>query len=119
MLWLGEKEIAKEKFYASKKPIKIWDVNVDNIVFSKFVETKIYMYLIAIKFDKAVRPLVLIKSNMSWYVKTLKIEYKNSKLMSYCIDDEKLLQKDKAIWTKTEDFKNIELYDFQSMMIDI
>ena len=39
--------------------------------------------------------------------------------MSYCIDDEKLLQKDKAIWTKTEDFKNIELYDFQSMMIDI
>ena len=25
-------EIAKEKFYASKKPIKIWYVNVGNIV---------------------------------------------------------------------------------------
>ena len=36
----GEKEIAKEKFYAAKKPIKIWDVIVDNIVVSKLVETK-------------------------------------------------------------------------------
>ena len=29
--------------------------------------------------------------------------------MSFCIDDEKLLEKYKAIWTKIEDFKNIEL----------
>ena len=36
----GEKEIAKEKFYAAKNPIKIWDVIVDNIVVSKLVETK-------------------------------------------------------------------------------
>ena len=28
----GEKEIAKENFYAAEKPIKIWDVNVDNIL---------------------------------------------------------------------------------------
>ena len=35
-----EKEITKEKFYAAKKPLKIWNVDVDNIVFSKLVETK-------------------------------------------------------------------------------
>ena len=29
--------IAKEKFYVVKRPIKIWDVNVDNIVISKAV----------------------------------------------------------------------------------
>ena len=29
--------------------------------------------------------------------------------MSFCIDDEKLLQKYKAIWTKIEDLKNIKL----------
>ena len=29
--------------------------------------------------------------------------------MSFCIDDEKLLEKYKAIWTKIEDLKNIEL----------
>ena len=35
MVRFGEKEIAKEKFYAVKKPIKIWNVNVDGIVVSK------------------------------------------------------------------------------------
>ena len=34
----GEKEIEKEKFYAAKTSIKIWDVNVDNIVISKLVK---------------------------------------------------------------------------------
>ena len=32
-------EIAKEKFYAVKKPIKRWGVNVDNICISKLVKT--------------------------------------------------------------------------------
>ena len=40
MLRFGEKKITKEKFYAAKKRIKIWDVNVDNIVLSKLVNTK-------------------------------------------------------------------------------
>ena len=29
--------------------------------------------------------------------------------MSFCVDDKKLLEKYKAIWTKNEDFINIEL----------
>ena len=33
----------------------------------------------------------------------------NEKLMSLCIDDEKLLEKYKTIWTKTEDLKNVKL----------
>ena len=32
MVRFVENEIAKEKFYASKKPIEIWYVNVGNIV---------------------------------------------------------------------------------------
>ena len=36
----GDRETAKEKFYAAKRPMKIWDVNVDNIVISKLVKTK-------------------------------------------------------------------------------
>ena len=47
------KEIAKDEFYAEKKPIEIWDVNVDNIVVPKLVERKTNCkYLIGIKFDK-------------------------------------------------------------------
>ena len=38
----------------------------------------------------------------------MEITIKN-KLMSFGIDDEKLLGKYKAVWTKIEDLKNIEL----------
>ena len=41
------------------KPIKTWNVNVDNVVISKLIETKTNSkHLIGIKFDKAVKPLV-------------------------------------------------------------
>ena len=50
---------------------------------------------------------------MSGYVKTFKAKDgakdKNSKLMSFHIDDEELLEKCKAIWSNIEGFKNIEL----------
>ena len=45
---------------------------------------------------------------MSGYVKTLKDKVgdknKNNKLMSLCIDDDKLLGQYRTIWTETEDF---------------
>ena len=40
MLRFGETKVTKEKLHAAGKPIKIWDVNVDNIVISKLVKTK-------------------------------------------------------------------------------
>ena len=40
MMRFGERERVKEKFFAAKKPIKIWDANADNIVISKLVKTK-------------------------------------------------------------------------------
>ena len=50
---------------------------------------------------------------MSGYVETFKVKEgdgdKNNKLMSFCINDEKLLEKYRAIWTKIEDLKNIGL----------
>ena len=70
MLRFGEKKVIKVEFYAAKKPIKIWDVNVDNIVISKLIETKINSkYLIGYS-DKAITPLVLVMPKMSGYVKT-------------------------------------------------
>ena len=41
MVRFGDIEKAKEKFYAAKRPIKNWNVNVDNIVISEVVKTKI------------------------------------------------------------------------------
>ena len=75
MVGFAEKEIEKEKFYTAKKFIKVWDVNVDKIVMSRLIDTKTNSkYLIGIKFDKAIRPLVLIIPKMSGYIKTFTVK---------------------------------------------
>ena len=43
MLRFGETKVAKENIYAAKKAINIWDLNIDNIVISKLVETKLIL----------------------------------------------------------------------------
>ena len=99
MVRFGEREIAKEMFYAAKRPIKIWDANDDNIVISKLVKTKTNSKYLVGYLDKAIRPLVLIMPKMNEYVKTFKVKEENNKLMSsFRIDHEKLLEKHKAIW---------------------
>ena len=100
----GETKIAKEKFYAAKQPIKIWDVNVDNIVISKVVKIKTKSKCFIGYLDKVTRPLVLVMPKMSGYVKILKVKDgdkdKNNKLMSFRKDYEKLLEKYKTIWLR-------------------
>ena len=93
MVKFEKTEIAKERFYAAKKPITIWNINVDNIVISKLVKTKTNSKYLIGYFDEATRQLVLIMPKISGYVKTFKVKDKNNKLMSFRIDDEKLLEK--------------------------
>ena len=69
MLIFGETKVIKEKFYAAKKPIKLRDVNVDNIVISRLVKTKTNSKRLIRYLDKAIRPLVLIMTKMSGFVK--------------------------------------------------
>ena len=40
MLRFGETNVALERFYGAKKPMNIWDANVDNIIISRLLETK-------------------------------------------------------------------------------
>ena len=97
MLRFGETKVAKEEFYGAKKLIKIWGVVVNNIVISKLVETDNNSKYLNGYLDKVIRPLVLILPKMSGYVKTFKVKDrdkdKNNKLMSFHIDDAKLLEK--------------------------
>ena len=74
---------------------KIFDVNEDNIVISRLVETKnnsnhLIWYLVEV-----IRPLVLILSNVRWCVKAIndkgRDKDQNNKLRSLCIDNDKLL----------------------------
>ena len=102
----------KEKNFGAKKPIKIWYVDVNNIVISKLVETKTNSKYLIGYLDKLIRPLDLILPKMSGYVKTFKVKDgdkdKSNKMISFPMDDEKLLEKCKTIWTKIEDLKNTE-----------
>ena len=52
-----------------KKPIDIWDVNVDNMDFSKLIETKTNSRYLVGYSEK-----VLIMPKMSGYVKTFKVK---------------------------------------------
>ena len=75
ILRFGKTKEAKEKFYgAKKKTINIWDVNVDNIVIAKLVETKTNARYLIRYSDKVIRPLVLILPKMSGYVETFKVK---------------------------------------------
>ena len=60
---------------------------------------------------------------MNGYVKTFQVKDedkdKNYKLMLFRTDDEKLLEKFKAIWTKIENVKILNKMLYQSMMTDI
>ena len=84
-------EIAKEKFYAARKPIEIWNVNVDKIVISKLVKIRTNSKYLIGYLDKDIGPLVLIMPKMSGYVKVIKVEDKINKLLSFRID-KKLLE---------------------------
>ena len=78
---------------------------------SKLVKTKTNFKYLTGFFEKAIIKLVLIMPKMSGYVKIFNIKDgdkdKSNKLMPFHRDDEKLLEKYKAIWTKIE---NLEKY---------
>ena len=94
MLRFGETKKEKEEFYGAKKPIKIWDVDVNNIVISKLVKTKkLSKYLVGY-LDKVIRPLVLILPTMRGYVENFTVKDgdkdKNNKLISFGVENDNL-----------------------------
>ena len=109
-MWrFGETKLANEKFYAAKKPKKIWNVLADKIVISKLRKKKTNSKYFVGYLDQAIRPLVFITHTMSEYVKTFKgkdeDKDKNNKLMSLQINDEKFLEKYQPTWIKNGDLK--------------
>ena len=57
--------------------------------------------------DDVIRSLVLTLTKINGYIKTFKDN--DIKLMYLLIDNDKLLEKYKTIWTKIKDLKSIEL----------
>ena len=65
---------SREKCFMLKKTIKIWDVDVDNIVISKLIETKTNSKYLIGYLDKVLRPSALILPNMSRHIKAFKVQ---------------------------------------------
>ena len=86
MVKFGERN-SKRKVLCYKSqsfmPIKIWDVEVDNVVISISAKTKTNSKYLIGYLDKAIRPLVLIMPQTSGYVKTFKVKEGHNKLFSY------------------------------------
>ena len=65
MLRFRETKVAKEKLYGVRTPIHTLDVNFDNTIISKLLETKTnFKYLIGY-LDNVIRPLVLMSPKTS------------------------------------------------------
>ena len=75
MLRFGKTKVANKEYYVAKKKC---DVNADNIVISKLIETKNNSKCLIQHLDEVIRPLALILPKMSGYVKTFNA--KNNKL---------------------------------------
>ena len=83
----------KKKTITTTTTRNTWYINIDDIVISKLIETKTNFKYWIWHLDKVIRPLVLILPKVTGCVNTHKDKDRNNKLMSFCINDEKLLQK--------------------------
>ena len=83
MLRFGKTKVAREIFYGAKKPINIWDINIDNVVTSKLIETNNNSKYLIGYLDEVIKPLILILPKMSEHIKTFsnKDGIKNNKWM--------------------------------------
>ena len=83
--------------------------NIDKTVILKLVESKTNPKYLIGYLEKVIKPIVLMLPRMSGYVDTFKVKDKekdkNNKLLSLRINEEKLLEKYKTIWTKIKDLK--------------
>ena len=84
MLRFGETKVAEEKFYAAKKVIKIWDVDLNNIVISKLIKTKTNSKYLIGHLDRVMRPLVLILPKVDMF-KLLKLKMEIKITINWCI----------------------------------
>ena len=73
------------------KSTKIWDVDADNIVISKLIKTKNNSKDLNAYLNEIISLLILRSLKMNRYVTMFK--FKNKKLMSLSIDDDKPFEK--------------------------
>ena len=102
-------EVNKKECHASKQPIALDIVNVNQILISnKFKHNDTgFRYFIGCKDDDTIRPLCIILPQMSGYIKRF---YNGEKNMSIMIEDYSVLVKYNDIWNKIKEMKAIKFH---------
>ena len=99
--------VNKKEFHNSKQPVDLASVNMDQIVASgKFKHSdEGFKYFIGYKEGEIIKPLCIILSQMSGYIKSFE---NGSKNMSFFIRDDELLYKYNEIWERVKEKLNIK-----------
>ena len=99
----------KKEFHKSKQPINLDLVNVDQVVIpDKFKHSDDgFKYFIGYKEGEIVKPVCIILSQMSGYIKYFENGGKN---MSFLIKDDDVLDRYYLIWNKTKKLLNIKFH---------
>ena len=99
----------KKEFHKCKQPIDLKSVNVNQIVLSdKFKHSDVgFKYFIGYQDDEIVKPLCIILSQMSGYIKYFE---KGGKNMSFMVKDDNVLDKYNKIWGKIKEKLNIKFH---------
>ena len=102
-------EVNKENIHASKHPIALNLVNVNQMLISdKFEHSdKGFKYFIGYKDDNIIRPLCIILPKMSGYIKYFNNGGKN---MSFMIKNNSVLIKHNEIWNRIKKTSNTKLH---------
>ena len=102
-------EVNKEKIHASKHPVALNLVNVNQMLISdKFEHSdKGFKYFIGYKDDNIIRPLCIILPKMSGYIKYFNNGGKN---MSSMIKNNSVLIKYHEIWNRIKKTSNTKLH---------
>ena len=95
----------KKEFHKSKQPINLNLLNVDQIVISDKIKHGFKQ--VGYREGEIVKPLCIILTQMSGYIKYFEIGGKN---MSFLIKDDMCLDKYNQIWNKIKETLNIKFH---------
>ena len=101
--------VNKKQFHKSKQPINLVLLNVDQIVISDKIKHNYdgFKYFIGYKEDDIVKPLCIILTQMSGYIKYFENGGKN---MSFLIKNDRVLDKYNTISDKIKETLNIKFH---------
>ena len=101
--------VNKKEFHKSKQPINLDLVNVNQILVSgRFKHSDDgFKYFVGYKEGEIVKPLCIILSQISGYIKYFE---NNGKNMSFVIKDDGVLDKYNEIWDKIKEKLNIKFH---------